>query len=138
MIEITLIGKVPAKKNRIHRGKGGAMYFDQKGVGAEIEYLEMQIPAECRDLNMEHADTTFQFYLPRDSKHRRAWSSDSDNAVTTLWDVLVKYRVIRDDSFKYNNGRKVIEPAILAEDGVEKTIITLIPKTQTTTAKTTD
>lgn len=127
VIEITFYGNIPGKKNQWHRGKGGGIYMTGKNSQVELDSLAEQIPPECRNMNLVSPAVNYKFYIPKDTKGHRAWSSDWDNRVSTIQDILVQHGVFKNDTFKLHNGRKVIEPAETT-DGVDTLVVTITPK----------
>jgi hypothetical protein len=91
------------------------MYKDE-GLQTELDRLAVQIPAECRDLNLLHPDLDVTFWV----LDRR---SDRDNMLTTLLDLLKDYGVIRNDSIAQCNGTVILRPAIICDH--YKTVIIL-------------
>lgn len=117
---LELIGKIPSKKNMLRPrfGSGGKGIRISTGAREQLDRLEMQIPAELRDLGLVHPDMVVQFMMPEGR-------SDRDNMLVTLLDFLVKYGVIKNDSVASFNGQIVLFPAIPAEDYITK--ITFAP-----------
>lgn len=82
----------------------------------ELENLEMQIPAEVRDLGLIHPDIRVQFNSRSDRR-------DRDGLLTVILDLMVKCRVIAGDNIRNCNGTITILPAILGdEDSAHVTI----------------
>src|SRR5579884_1408623 len=94
---LTLVGPVPAKKNRWHRGKNGAVYFDRKGIEAEIDSLLLQAQSQWRRDPAKRPAIIATFYV-RDGR------GDLDNKYTTIQDVLVKAGVLKADNVKHLPG----------------------------------
>lgn len=103
---LTLHGVV-SKKNAYTPHKGGM--HKSPALKAALDDLEMQVPGELRDLQLEHPDITISF-SPRSN------SIDRDNLLTTVLDVLVRCQVIPDDSIKHCNGFIILKPAEISQD----------------------
>lgn len=129
MPELILFGPIPAKKNQLRprKGKGRKLTYD-KTTRAQLDYLKEQIPPELRGLELEHPDMHFSFRLPADNQAHKPWQADWDGMVTAVQDILVYFRVLKEDDFSHCNGRKVVEPAEFIDGLVQETVITLIPK----------
>jgi hypothetical protein len=103
-----LRGNLPSKKNT--RSASGHY---PKNVSETLRDLELQARVGWRDSRgplppVVDPDITFQLFIKNPSK-------DRDGIITTLLDVLVKARVLPDDSIRKYNGREVIEPVILVD-----------------------
>lgn len=102
-----LLGHIPAKKNAkvpivTESGKRRMIY--SKDAQVELDRLALQIPAEVRDLNLEHPAIDFYPTVT-------TGASDRDNSQTTCLDLLVSYGVIRNDSVAACNGRMTMHTA---------------------------
>ncbi len=107
-----------SKKNSLWPGKNGKLHVDHK-VKAMLDALALQVPSWARDLNLISPDVTVQqFYTNA--------KSDRDNAWTSLLDVLVKYKVFKDDCIFHFNGTIITLPAIKAED--DGMTVTIYPR----------
>lgn len=94
MIKFTILGKPATKKNssRIIQCKGRPMLIPSK---AYLDYERdalWQIPAEAKQEIDKPCKVTTVFYMP---DNRRV---DASNLVSAIHDILVKGRVIADDS----------------------------------------
>ena len=94
---LTLLGPVPAKKNRWHRGKNGAVYFDRDGIEQEIDSLLLQARSQWKRPPAKHPAIIVTFHV-RDAR------GDLDNKYSTLQDVLVDAGVLRNDNVKHLPG----------------------------------
>jgi len=128
-IVLEFLGTVPSKKNEYKKrsGRGKGMYKGEE-LRTKLDALAEQIPPEVRNLKLVHPDVTWRFELPKGSRSHRAWDTDPDNKATALTDLLVSFGVFREDSFRYHNGRKVIEPAEEIDGVVDKVTVTIVPK----------
>jgi hypothetical protein len=104
-IEISLRGHIPSKKNSYSPRKDRPGFFKNSKLQSQLDRLALQIPVECRDLNLESPDLHFYF-----TYEKANW--DTDNAMTSLIDLLVQYGVLANDNIRRLNGMKVIHPAV--------------------------
>jgi hypothetical protein len=104
-IEITLRGHIPSKKNSYSPRKDKPGFFKNSKLQVQLDRLALQIPGEYRDLKLESPDLHFYF-----TYEKANW--DTDNAMTTLIDLLVQYGVLANDNIRRLNGFKVIHPAV--------------------------
>ena len=116
-VEIILLGHVPSKKNRYTPRKGGKGFFKNSDLQTELDRLAMQIPAEARDLRLEHPDVAFFFTYTKAN-----W--DRDNAVQCLMDLLVQYKTLEDDNLAHCNGTITIHPAVRGEQDSVRIVLT--------------
>lgn len=103
-IEIIFRGHIPSKKNSYSPRKDKPGFFKNSKLQTQLDRLALQIPGEYRDLKLESPDLHFYF-----TYEKANW--DTDNAMTTLLDLLVRYGVLKNDNIKSLNGLKVIHPA---------------------------
>lgn len=94
MIDLTLTGLVPSKKNAWRRGNGSKVYLPAQ-VQADIDALVFQAKALRHRLNIKEItgvrlSVVVVFHVPREHK-------DLDNCFTTLLDVLQKAGIIEND-----------------------------------------
>lgn len=95
---LTLIGHVPAKKNRWHRSSAGAIYFDRGGIQQQIDSLVVQARSQWRGrVPLSKPSVIATFYV-RDAR------GDLDNKYTTLQDALVSAGVLESDNVKHLPG----------------------------------
>jgi Holliday junction resolvase RusA-like endonuclease len=114
--ETTWYGLTKSKKNSYTPTRGGM--FKNSALKAELDRLEQQVPGDLRDLNLIHPDITVRF------KSRSA-RRDRDGLLASVLDVLVRCKVLADDSIGKCNGRIIIEPAeVCDEDSVTITLVT--------------
>jgi hypothetical protein len=118
-ITIRFIG-FTSKKNRKAPRKGGRGLYLEPKTRTMIDRMELQVPAEVRDLNLEHPDMIWEFQYT--NAH-----IDRDGIITTVLDILGgPCRVIKNDNIAHCNGTWTIYPAERGEyDMVE---VTLIPQ----------
>ena len=95
---LTLAGHVPAKKNRWHRSSAGAVYFDQKGIQAQIDALVLQAQSQWRGRAPADKPAIMVTFHVRDGR------GDLDNKYTTLQDALVTAGVLKSDNVKHLPG----------------------------------
>jgi len=122
LITLEFFGKVEAKKNSKTPfvGKDGKMRVaNSKKAQDSMNAIMLQVPGEYRDLNLESPDIWFMFTVA-DGR------SDRDNMVSTLLDCLVKMKVLKNDSIARNNGRIIIEPAVISDH--YKTVVEIMPR----------
>jgi Holliday junction resolvase RusA-like endonuclease len=121
--EITLFGQVPGKKNRysptVNKKTGKAMFIKDSKLQKELDDLLVQIPGELRNLRLESPDIEVELTVPNGR-------ADRDNIFTSLLDVLVQARVLRNDSTAASNGRYTIYPATISD--YYKTVIRITPR----------
>lgn len=104
-IVITFLGVVPGKKNRKAPCANGRGLFLEKNTRLALERLELQVPSHVRGLALEHPD--LEIHITYDDAHR-----DRDGILTTILDILQKYRVIQNDNIAHFNGNVTIPPAV--------------------------
>lgn len=102
--EITLLGAVIGKKNRLTVNRGGRFTYGG-GTHEAMDRLGIQIPPDVRDLQLKHPDLDVTFAVTDGKK-------DRDNSLTTIIDLLVRYGVIAQDNIAQFNGTITVHPAI--------------------------
>jgi Holliday junction resolvase RusA-like endonuclease len=103
---LELKGTVPCKKNRWHRGRNGAVYFDeapqkQGNIQALLDALQLQVQAAWKRPTIERVAEIRALFIVQNGR------SDLDGKYTTLQDVLVKAGVLRNDSILRLQGFRV-------------------------------
>jgi hypothetical protein len=108
-----------SKKNFWRPGKNGRGIYLDKKTRALVERMELQVPAEVRDLRLESPDMIWTFRYTNGH-------ADRDGIMVTVLDILQKYGVLVNDSITRCNGLWTVHPAERGEyDEVE---VTLIPR----------
>lgn len=113
----TLYGITKSKKNAYTPRKGGM--FKNKELADELDELEKQVPGDVRDLCLEHPDMIFLF-------SSRSSRRDRDGLLASVLDVLVRCKVIVDDSIAHCNGFMTIVPAILQDE--DSVVVSIYPR----------
>ena len=116
-IELTLIGKVPSKKNRYTPNKDGKGFHKDNRLQTELDRLAMQVPGECRDLRL--ISPSIDFY----QTYTKA-NSDRDNCAQCILDILVGMGTLVDDNIAQCNGRITIHPAVRGEQDSVRVVLT--------------
>lgn len=108
-----------SKKNRKAPRPGGHGLFLEPKARNIIQRMELQVPAEARDLMLESPEV--EWFVTYTNGH-----IDMDGIMTTVLDILQKYRVIVNDNLVHFGGKQTIWEPIRGEyDSVK---IVLIPK----------
>lgn len=94
MIQLTLQGKVPSKKNAWRRGRGQKAYLPAQ-IQADIDALIIQAQAQRHGLKL--AEIAGKKIRVIAEFHVWKEQVDLDNAFTTLLDVLQKAGIIEND-----------------------------------------
>lgn len=118
---IEFFGQQVSKKNAQLAGvsKTGKQYRRYRpGIREAIDRLMLQVPVEMRGLNLIHPDIDIWPTVP-DGK------LDKDSIQTLILDVLVKMKVLKNDSIKWCNGTLTIHPAEFSD--YWKTVVELRP-----------
>lgn len=100
---------VPSKKNA-YIPKAGRFIKNSKVRNFE-QAASYCIPNEYRGLMLEHCDMVFNISMPKTS-----WRGDKDNKITAIMDILVKEKVLKDDSVNAQNGTVISMPVVLSKD----------------------
>jgi len=116
-IELTLIGKVPSKKNRYTPNKDGKGFHKDKRLQLELNRLAMQIPGEYRDLNLISPAIDVYFTYEK-------FNADRDNGTTCVIDLLVSMNVLKNDNAASCNGTITIHPAVRGEQDSVRVVLT--------------
>lgn len=107
--DIVLVADLKSKKNMYGQTKTGRRYKPKAVKDAEDASL-MQIPAEFYGLELQHPAVEFFSFIPK-----KNWALDRDGIFTTGIDILVKFKVFKDDNIRNFNGlvlhHKVLEAA---------------------------
>jgi len=108
-----------SKKNRKAPRAGGRGLYQEPKARLMIQRMEMQIPPEARALMLESPDVDWEFTYTNGH-------ADEDGVISTVLDILQKYRVIVNDNFSHFAGKKIIWPAKRGE--VDSVTVRLWPK----------
>ena len=109
-----------SKKNRKAPNANGRGLHMEPKTRQMIQRMELQVPGSVRDLNLEHPDMEWRFTYTNAGV-------DKDGIITTVLDILQRYRVIVNDNIAHLNGKQTIWPA---ERGEEDTVTVILhPKT---------
>ena len=85
----------------------------------------MQIPPDVRDLGLLHPTIEVTFGVPAEyftGKANRRF--DTDNAWTSLQDIMVDMGILLDDGVATNNGLKITHPSVVDEGWKTHVVIT--------------
>lgn len=121
-IVIELFGEPPAHKNEkmpVRRKSGRLGLITKPMASLKKDRLQIQIPAEYRNLKLVHPRVEMQFYVMRED-------FDRSNGWCVIEDLLWQTGVIVDDCVKYFNGPLAMPGAVLCDEW--KTIVTITPK----------
>lgn len=102
-MEFTIIGKIPAKKNTLRRGKGGNFYNSAR---RDMDPLVLQIKAQMGRMSAStiKSDCRLSCCVYDDDR------SDLNNAVTTICDLLEEAGAVKNDRLiKQIEAQKVID-----------------------------
>lgn len=94
MVEITLEGNVPSKKNSRVRTRAGS-YIPNRKFYEWQETALWQVRSQCRQRFLKPVSVDVTIIFGRRSR------SDLDNRLTSILDMLVEAFVLRDDRFEY-------------------------------------
>ena len=108
-----------SKKNQWRPRKGGKGIFLDRRARLMIERMELQVPAEARDLKLEHPNMIWSFQYTNGH-------IDRDGIIATVLDILQKYGVITNDDISHCNGQWTIFPALRGE--YDEVTVTLYPQ----------
>ena len=114
-IVITIRGYCSKKNRKAPNANGKGLHIETK-TRQMIERMEMQIPGEHRDKLLEHPDREWRFTYTNAGV-------DKDGIITTVLDILQRYRVIVNDNIAHLNGKTTIWPA---ERGEEDTVTVIL------------
>mgnify|MGYP003931958583 CR=1 FL=1 len=90
--------------------------FKSSKLQAELDALALQVPPEMAGMELVSPDIDVHLECPTSRP-------DRDNILTTILDVLVRMRVLKDDSIAHCNGRIVLHPVVKSEEW--RTTVTL-------------
>jgi hypothetical protein len=112
-LQMTLVGRIPTKKNRLAPGRPGQKMHYRNDVKAEMKALLDQVFILWKRRPLDHPAVDWKLYIPNGGQ-------DRDGMVTTLLDVLKKGGVIVDDSIRHFNGLETKHPAVIVPAGEER------------------
>lgn len=113
---MTLQGKVPSKKNNYrYSAKGG---YIPRETSSLLNALELQVRSQWKRDTLESAVIGATFYV-------KDGVSDLDNKLTSMIDILVKAKVVRNDNIK--RVRRISAEAVIIKGGDEYSEVTVEP-----------
>jgi hypothetical protein len=123
--EIPLWGRVCSKKNAYRTRKDRPGMFKDTALRRELDRLALQIPGELRGLELVHPAIEVFFEIPKPAGRQRPDAADRDGKLTTILDLLVAYKVLKDDSIRYCNGTVIVHPAKIGTQHYTKIVLRL-------------
>jgi hypothetical protein len=117
--EIVLEADIVSKKNAYVPLKGGGFRKPEWIKNIEKDAIS-QIPADLWGIEIKHPHMVFWFQLPS-----KSFALDRDGVVTSIFDYIVKAKVIKDDNCRNSNGVVILMPAVKAES--KRFVIWLYP-----------
>jgi hypothetical protein len=111
---------VPTKKNKLRpSGRGQRLHYD-KELRAQLDDLALQAKVQWGSRPPAVHPEIHMIVVTPDA------SQDRDGVWTTIQDVLVKARVLPDDSIREFNGKIAIEPAVHDASLKYKNVIVMV------------
>ena len=115
-LEIEITGFC-AKKNRKAPNANGRGLHIEPNTRMMIKAMEIQIPGYARD-RMIDSPSLVEWYVTYTNAR-----IDFDGIMTTVLDILQKYRVIVNDNLAHWGGRQIIHPAVRGQDDTVRVVI---------------
>ena len=123
--QVSLFGSLPSKKNMYRPRKDRPGMFKDSKLRLELDRLALQIPGELRGLELVNPDIEVFFEIPEPAGRQRPDAADRDGKLTTILDLLVAYKVLKDDSIRYCNGTMIVHPAKIGTQHYTKIVLRL-------------